>query len=135
LRPRLKLRLRDLHTIRQDCAQRAPEEACGLLIAATETEEPHVFPCANITDHDKSNHFELDPKAHFDALHRFGRARIIGFYHSHPQGPCRPSAEDLRQANDPHMLWMIVTPTEEAAFCYDAKKHCFHPISLQVTIE
>src|SRR3546814_383617 len=54
--------------------------------------------------------FELDPAVHLRVQRELrGTAeRVIGHYHSHPNGLAEPSAVDLAAAaHDPRMLWLI----------------------------
>jgi len=59
----------------------------------------------------REDHFAFDPKEQFEA---YKTARelgvdIIGAYHSHPATPARPSAEDIRLALDPAILYVIAS--------------------------
>ena len=38
---------------------------------------------------------------------RDGGPRLIGYYHSHPRGPARPSATDRKMAAGDGMIWAI----------------------------
>ena len=86
----------------------APLETCGYLLGRDgEVTENH--PMTNI-DH-SSEHFTFDPKEQFAAL-RYARAHqltILANWHSHPASPSRPSAEDLRLANDPSIRYAILS--------------------------
>lgn len=87
-----------------------PEEACGFLIG---TEDEDVggdvrFRCAAVRVtrnlHPASDsRFILDPLAYrkaedYCARHASKGYRVIGFWHSHPDGPSTPSEVDLEQA-------------------------------------
>ena len=55
--------------------------------------------------------FEVDPAGHFDAIRKArasGRA-VVGAYHSHPRSPAVPSETDVREANDPEFVHLIVS--------------------------
>ena len=59
-------------------------------------------------------HFSMDPKEQFAAvkdMHDQG-LKLSGVYHSHPAGPTRPSAEDIRLAHDPDIIYVIVSLAE-----------------------
>ncbi|NLX23466.1 MAG: M67 family metallopeptidase [Phycisphaerae bacterium] len=88
-----------------------PAECCGILIGLPVGEQPptstadeslqvsEVHPVRNIASADQSNHYKIDPLDHL-RLQRTARERglrILGFYHSHPQGPAEPSIEDMRR--------------------------------------
>lgn len=92
-----------------------PNECCGLLFGGEGAIDAHLA-ASNIhpTPH---THFEIDPRALFDA-HRAMRAggpRLAGYYHSHPFGSLEPSATDLAMAQDDSMIWAIIG-TDRAAF-------------------
>lgn len=85
-----------------------PREACGLLLG-----EPgritHALPARNVHVRPET-HFEIDPQALIDA-HRAARGggpQVLGYYHTHPSGPPRPSAEDIRMAAGDGRIWAIV---------------------------
>ena len=91
-----------------------PNECCGLLAgmdnldgAVTVTQ---VRASANLATGSTRNHFEVDPKVHFDLIRELEgtNEQIIGHYHSHPNHPARPSEEDFKMAFELKMLWLIV---------------------------
>ena len=94
-------------------AERAhPHEACGLLLGAGAEGGDHVhtaLPTANVHP-DPARHFEIDPAALLAAhkAARSGGPRLIGFFHSHPNGLARPSATDARDAAHDGRVWLIV---------------------------
>ena len=86
----------------------APLETCGYLLGR-DGEVTENYPMTNI-DH-SSEHFTFDPKEQFASL-RYARAHqltILANWHSHPASPSRPSAEDLRLANDPSIRYAILS--------------------------
>jgi [CysO sulfur-carrier protein]-S-L-cysteine hydrolase len=86
----------------------APIEACGYL-AERELIVEEAIPLKN---QDASpEHFALDPSEQFAALRRMRTEglKLRGVYHSHPATPARPSAEDVRLANDPSLSYVIVS--------------------------
>ena len=89
-------------------AQRAsPEECCGLLLGP----EGHIeraVASANVAA-DPRRHFEIDPQALVDAhrSERGGGPKVVGYYHSHPNGPSEPSATDRAQASRDGRVWAI----------------------------
>jgi len=82
-------------------------EICGLLFGTTDRVE-RVEPATNVAEH-PADTFEIDPRALFAALRaeRAGGDRVIGHYHSHPNGSAEPSARDLAAA-EPGKLWLII---------------------------
>jgi Predicted metal-dependent protease of the PAD1/JAB1 superfamily len=86
----------------------SPIETCGYLSGSGEVVK-EVIPLTNV---DRSaEHFSFDPKEQFQAV-KDARAKgyeLIAVYHSHPASPARLSAEDLRLANDPRIVYIIVS--------------------------
>jgi proteasome lid subunit RPN8/RPN11 len=39
--------------------------------------------------------------------------RIIGHYHSHPDGQAAPSVHDLAMAHDPEAIWVVVAASPD----------------------
>ena len=86
---------RALHADLLALAAAEPErEVCGLLFGGSERIDA-IQPCANVSEN-PADSFEIDPAAliaaHKDA--RAGGRRLIGCYHSHPNGVPEPSARD-----------------------------------------
>lgn len=97
-----------------------PDEACGLLVgrwsAAGDCRLRRAVPSANLAP-DPSAAFEIDPALRLDLQRRLrgGGQRVVGLYHSHPDGPARPSARDLARAWEPGLLWLVASvPAGEA---------------------
>jgi len=91
-------------------AQADPErEVCGL-VGAREGVPTTFYPVANVAD-SPSRLFRMDPKGQIDALRAMREAgeRLFAIFHSHPQGPARPSATDLAEAAYPEALYLIVS--------------------------
>lgn len=86
----------------------APIEACGYLAGFGE----RVVRRYAMTNTDRSEeHFALDPQEQFSVMKamREEGMSIIGVYHSHPASQARPSAEDIRLAYDPTIVYVIVS--------------------------
>ncbi len=86
----------------------APNEACGYLAGTNGTAAKAVA----LTNVDHSpEHFSLDPQEQFAAVRQL-RAEglaVLAVYHTHPQTPARPSAEDIRLAYDPSTIYVIAS--------------------------
>jgi proteasome lid subunit RPN8/RPN11 len=85
-----------------------PVECCGLLIGSGTT-VMEAMQIANVSE--APNRFFVDPKGHIDGR-RDARRRgldVLGFYHSHPHTPARPSARDRAEAAYPGLLYLIVS--------------------------
>ncbi|MCD8231255.1 MAG: M67 family metallopeptidase [Clostridiales bacterium] len=102
----------DFNQIVDFAKARVPEEACGL-IAGTQTKDEKriekVYFLTNINH--TSEHFSLDPAEHLSAVKDMRRLgyKPLGNWHSHPQTPSRPSAEDIRLAYDSTASYLILS--------------------------
>lgn len=97
-----------LTAMREAAAQAHPHEACGLLLGDG-LRVVSAIVAANVAA-DPARHFEIDP-ATLIAAHkaeRTARARLIGYWHSHPSGHARPSATDRAQSAGDDRVWAIV---------------------------
>ena len=112
--------------IRNAAAAAYPDECCGLLVGegdATVT-ITDVVPTTN-TAADPRRTFAIDPQAQFDLLHatRDQTRRVVGHYHSHPDGDAVPSVHDLAMAHDPSALWVIIAASAENVSVLRAFQH------------
>ena len=85
-----------------------PHECCGILLGEGEAIRA-VMPAANVHP-TPGTHFEIDPQA-LVAAHREAReggARVLGYYHSHPNGLARPSSTDEAMATGQGLVWAII---------------------------
>jgi proteasome lid subunit RPN8/RPN11 len=85
-----------------------PLEVCGILGGTGDT----VSDIYRMTNTDQSNeHFMMDPREQFAVMKemRSKGLEILGIYHSHPESPARPSAEDIRLALTPNVSYVIVS--------------------------
>lgn len=86
----------------------APIEACGILAGKEQLVEK-FYPMTNI---DNSNdHFMMEPKEQFAVIKdiRAAGLEMLSIYHSHPESPARPSAEDIKMALTPNVVYTIVS--------------------------
>lgn len=86
----------------------SPMEACGYL-AGIDGEARLLIPMTNVDQ--SPEHFSFAPEEQFNALKQARNAglRLIAVFHSHPSTPARMSAEDIRLAHDPDMIYIIVS--------------------------
>lgn len=96
-----------LETLIRAAAVSPGQEVCGLLFG-TENRIDHAEPVRNVAERPKDS-FEIDPRALFAALRaeRAGGPRLIGHYHSHPNGSAEPSARDAAAA-EPGKYWLVI---------------------------
>lgn len=122
----------DLAAIRAAARAAMPREACGLLVGPSEEVISRVEPAANVAA-EPERRFEIDPRQLL-ALHRSLRGtpeRLIGHWHSHPDGPPVPSACDREMAHDPDMVWLLVDPKDGAARAWRVVEGGFAEIPIQ----
>jgi proteasome lid subunit RPN8/RPN11 len=93
-----------------DQAQRSPlAEVCGL-IGGRNGRPLRCYPIVNADPHPE-HHFLMEPHQQIAAMREM-RERgegLFAIYHSHPDTPPLPSAEDLAQAAYPEALYLIVS--------------------------
>ena len=91
------------NAIRAHAAADYPHECCGFLVGRADGETVTVsrtVPAANLRDDSPRNRFEIDPGdlVKTDRMARAAGLGVVGFYHSHPDAPARPSAFDREHA-------------------------------------
>jgi proteasome lid subunit RPN8/RPN11 len=118
-----------------------PKECCGLLVGCTAEEGgallvERVIPSPNIAEPPESR-FEIEPalRIRLEKELRGGKSRIIGHYHSHPDGPPLPSPTDALQIYEPELIWLIIGSEENgqaelAAFIPVSEGNGFTPLDL-----
>jgi desampylase len=106
--------------IRAHAAETPGVEVCGLLFGTVEAVET-VQRCANVAD-TPATRFEIDPAALIAAhkAERAGGKKLIGHYHSHPNGVCAPSEADRAEALDVGRFWVIVAGAEMGMWYVEA---------------
>jgi proteasome lid subunit RPN8/RPN11 len=98
-----------LETIRSHGAETFPYECCGALIAV-DGRIVEAFRLDNTTGGGAARRFRIGPDGYRQAEAR-AQARggtLVGFYHSHPNEPARPSAYDLEHAW-PNFTYVIIS--------------------------
>jgi proteasome lid subunit RPN8/RPN11 len=128
----LTLRHSEVEAIRQHGARDYPNECCGILLGRAEGDQKQVWeavPLRNLrTDpgaaqellplespekETKRNRFLIDPREQM-RVEKDARARdldVVGYYHSHPDHPARPSNYDRDHAW-PWYSYVILSVTE-----------------------
>ncbi len=86
----------------------APIETCGIL-AGKDNKAEKLFEMTNADN--RSDHFMMEPKEQFAVVKdiRSAGLEMLAIYHSHPETPARPSAEDIRLALTPDVIYVIVS--------------------------
>lgn len=104
-----------LDTVRRHGCDRYPEECCGFLLGRFEsngeTTVVEAQPAENVRTENRERRYTIAPEDYLLA-DREAQQRgldIIGFYHSHPDHPARPSATDLAEATFPEFVYIITS--------------------------
>ncbi|MFH1615971.1 MAG: M67 family metallopeptidase [Planctomycetota bacterium] len=85
-----------------------PIEACGILAGKDGIVEKFY---KMINSDLSSDHFMMSPEEQFKVVKDIRGAGLgmLAIYHSHPETPARPSAEDIRLALTPDVIYVIVS--------------------------
>jgi proteasome lid subunit RPN8/RPN11 len=124
-----------------------PSECCGLLVGhgRRTIRVTRLVPAPNLLMDEAPDRFELDPRIRFATERelRGSGERVVGHWHSHPNGSPRPSPTDLEQAWEPELIWLIaaVAPrpdgrpqaTRILAYRLDRDARRIHPVTLRQT--
>lgn len=121
-----------------------PHEACGLLLGRREGEKMRVSEAVaspNLAA-DPARRFEIDPglRLRLQKAARQGPEQVLGHYHSHPDGPARPSATDRAGIYEADLIWLIAAVTidglqDMAAYLPWADHGGFDKVDLNDAIE
>ena len=118
-----------------EAAQAAPAECCGLILGRDGVVQ-ELVPARNVA-RDPLRSFEIDP-ATLLATHRSARGagrRVIGHWHSHPNGRREPSRRDVARATDNGAIWLIIAGTQISAWRAEHRNQHpagFVPVALEI---
>lgn len=121
-----------------------PREACALLVGDESLHVAEIVPAANLAT-TPEREFELDPATHVAVMRRLRETnetnrRIIGHWHSHPNGRAAPSAQDAAMIYDRSLVWLISAVQDghagaPQAFLPDAAATGFTPLPLEINAQ
>ncbi|MDZ7344486.1 MAG: M67 family metallopeptidase [candidate division KSB1 bacterium] len=102
-----------IDTIKRQGEAAFPHECCGFLLGRVEDNRRLVVQtraAQNQRTDSPQNRYLISPQDYLqaDRQARKGGVEIIGFYHSHPDHPARPSKSDLENAW-PAYIYVIVS--------------------------
>ena len=106
-----------LENVREHGIRDYPYECCGLLLGRYEADAKVVretYPISNAREESaKRNRFLIQPEELMrgERYARSNELEVVGFYHSHPDSPARPSQYDLEHAW-PTYSYIIVSTSE-----------------------
>lgn len=129
--------------IRAHGAESYPHECCGALLGADgegAREVTEIFPLVNRRDDSPRNRYSITPED-VRAAERAARERgaeLIGWYHSHPDHPARPSEYDREHAW-PWYSYVIVSvvgrePGELTSWRLAGERSQFEPEAVEVKV-
>lgn len=101
-------------TILDHAREGAPAEVCGVLgghYGAEESRVERAHRTPNVASSPRVT-YEIDPEVLFETIEEIesGGREVVGFYHSHPDGPPRPSPTDEARATWEGYSYVIVEP-------------------------
>lgn len=92
----------------------APLEVCGVLAGTHGPDQSRVERASRTPNVASSPRltYEIDPEALFETIQDIegDGLDVVGFYHSHPSGPPRPSPTDVAEATWEGHSYAIVVP-------------------------
>jgi len=137
----IELQRHQIEQIQQDGKQTYPNECCGVLLGKEQEGRKvvlEILPLQNARDDSPRNRFLILPE---DLLHSDREARrrgmdIVGFYHSHPDHPARPSEYDREHAW-PWYTYIILAvgnglPGEMTAWLLSDDRGSFFPEEMRI---
>lgn len=107
--PRVRLAAAAAETIRREAARAYPLEGCGALLGPAEGAVSESLPLGNQETLAARTRFTVSPHDYLAAEERADASglRLLGFWHSHPDHPARPSETDRAHAW-PGLLTLVI---------------------------
>lgn len=126
---------RELSELIDHCRGLSPVEACGILVGEVRARARlvrKIFKTRNVLG--SSSAYQIDPE---ELLSVFLRAEkdsmeVLGFYHSHPFSPAKPSGVDRSSAYYPGYSYLIYSVPSNELRSYVWKGDRFLPEAVRV---
>lgn len=134
----LRLSRAHLEQIFKHAEESYPNECCGIIVGTPGDvkEASEVYRGRNVVVERARDRYELDPRDIIEAQRRARQASldIIGYYHSHPDHPARPSQYDTERAW-PGYSYIVVSVASGRAevansWVYNESTRAFEPEEL-----
>jgi proteasome lid subunit RPN8/RPN11 len=133
---------RDAHeAIRREAARSYPHEGCGALIGPADGEVSETLALANEEQASPRTRFTVSPRDYIAAEESADARglRLLGFWHSHPDHPARPSGTDRAYAW-PGLLTLVIAveqgePRELTAWDLPGPELSFRQLDLTISPE
>jgi proteasome lid subunit RPN8/RPN11 len=109
----IEIRQRIINNIKNHALKDAPKEACGILVGKNSKVE-EIYECKNSSESPETN-YVIAPSDLLTTLEDLEKESndIIGFYHSHPTGPDKPSSIDIDRATWEDHSYVIVSISDK----------------------
>jgi proteasome lid subunit RPN8/RPN11 len=123
----------DIEKMIRHSQKESPEEACGILAGKAEDDGiwiKKVYECENVHPNASGEYFMKpeDQLRVFLEIEEQEDMDVVGFYHSHPNGPDSPSLIDSSKYYWPGYPMAIVSlPPEPSVTFWTYKEDGFHP--------
>jgi proteasome lid subunit RPN8/RPN11 len=110
---------RVLEEIRSHGEEGYPHEVCGLLLGRSDADRVavEVYRLENERADSRESRYAVSGRSMFRAERHAAAAglEVVGYYHSHPNAPARPSGYDLEHATWPGISYPIVSVVDGVA--------------------
>ena len=108
-RPLVRLAPEAAEAIRKEAARAYPAEGCGALLGPADEAVSEILPLANTEASSPRTRFTVSPLDYLAVEDRADARglKLLGFWHSHPDHPARPSPTD-REFAWPGLLTLVV---------------------------
>lgn len=126
-----------LELMKADVIRHAPLEACGLLAGEIQGEYYIALDIIPVTNALHSpTRYRMEPGEQLAAFNQMDERgqQLLGIYHSHPNGPDRPSATDIAEAYYPEAVYLIWFAVQDEWNCqaYSIRQGLVHPVRLVI---
>ncbi len=137
-RPLVRLAPEAAEAIRTEAARAYPAEGCGALLGPAEAAVSEIVPLANMEASTSRTRFTVSPLDYLAAEDRADARglKLLGFWHSHPDHPARPSPTDRAYAW-PGLLTVVIgvergDPREMTAWDVPGQEEPFRQLDLEI---
>jgi proteasome lid subunit RPN8/RPN11 len=118
---------------RRHAEERFPHEICGILLGTVEKPAGggpetarrtvrEVMRAANLNRERAADRYDLDPQAQIQAEKKARQQgwQVLGFYHSHPDHPCRASLTDFERSWEgySYLIQSVISGKAAEAACW-----------------
>jgi proteasome lid subunit RPN8/RPN11 len=138
LRPLVSLAPEAADAIRREAARAYPAEGCGALLGPAEGAVSEAVALANVEESMPRTRFTVSPLDYLAAENGADARglKLLGFWHSHPDHPARPSPTDRAYAW-PGLLTLVIgvdrgDPGEMTAWEVPGQEEPFRQLDLEI---